>query len=157
MAWFNEDVWDEWTRMHEEMDNLFDRVFRARTPFLGHGKGKELVKASQGFRMPVCQMHQTPKTVVTTFEIPGVDKGDIELNVSDNSIEVKVEKKQQKEVKKKGMYSYASTHRQFYRRVPFPVEVNADKATADYKDGVLTVEVPKTKVIEEKTKRIQIK
>ena len=65
MAWFNEDVWDEWERMHDEMENLFGRVFRTRTPVVSKGKETKPVKYNPGFRMPVCQMHQTPKSVIT--------------------------------------------------------------------------------------------
>ena len=157
MTWFNEDVWKEWERMHEEMNNWFDRLFRIRTPLLGFERGKDLVKLGQGFRMPICQIHQTPSSVVATFEMPGVEKNDIELNVSDNSIEVKVEKKEEKKLKKKDKYSYISEQRQYYRKVSLPVEVKPEKATAEYKNGILKVEVPKKKVSEAKTKKVAVK
>ena len=155
MVWFNDDVMDEWDRMQNEMDHLFGRIFGAQ-PLLAH-RGSNALAPLTGFRMPVCQMKHTPKSVVTTFEIPGVDKGDIQLNVTDDSIEVKVEKKQEKEVKKKDMQAYSSVQRRFYRKIPLPVDVIAGKATAEYKDGVLKVEVPKKKVLEAKPNRISVK
>ena len=91
------DPFDELERMHEEMNRLF------RRPLLEDKKGNELVKFS-GFRTPKCNMYETDKSVVATFELPGVEKKDIELNISDDRFEVKVEKKAEKEEKSKGMY-----------------------------------------------------
>lgn len=152
MIW---DPFEEMRRMHEEMDRLFSRTFRTAKLLPGK-EGKELVKYS-GFRMPVADVKETDNSVLTTFEIPGADKKDIDLNITENIIEVKVEKKSEKEVKEKGSYSYEARASQFYRALPLPAAVEADKAEATYKDGILKVEIPKIKKIEAKKKRIEIK
>lgn len=139
------DPFDEIERIHEEMG----RFFKPR--------GKELVKFS-GFRTPKCNMHETEKSVVASFELPGVEKKDIELNVTDDRIEVKVNHKAEKEEKKKGMYRYEASSHSFYRSIPLPVDVKSEEAEAEYKNGVLRVEIPKVKQIEaKKHKRIEIK
>ena len=148
---FDENLWDEFLKMHHENDEALGRLFGNR---LAHGK--ELAHP-QNYRIPLCQMQQTPNSVVVRFELPGVEKNDIHLNVTDNSIEVKVYKKQEHEVKKKGLISYSSSQSQFYRRIPLSVDVKRDKAVAEYKNGVLKVEIPKLKVIQSKPKRIAIK
>ena len=151
MAW---DPFDEIRRMHEEMDRLFGRAF-GRTGLLEHGKGKELSKY-EGFRVPVADVKETENSVTASIEIPGVEKKDIELNVTENSIEVKVEKKAEKEVKEKGSYSYEAKSHSFYRALPLPAEVKSSEAKADYKNGILRVEIPKVKVLEVKKKKIEI-
>ena len=151
-------VWgpfEEIRRMHEEMDKLFSRRLGS-SGLLPYGKGKELTRY-QNFRMPVADIKETENSVIAAVEIPGADKKDIELNVTDKAIEIKAEKKAEKEVKEKGRYSYEAKSHKFYRILPLPVTVKADKAEATYKDGVLRVEIPKIKKLEAKKKKIEIK
>jgi HSP20 family protein len=114
----------------------------------------ELAKYGQ---IPIARCEETEDSVVASFELPGADKKDIDLNVTNNYIELKVGKKQEKETKKKGFYSYQISSQHFYRRIPLPAEVDSTKAQAEYKNGVLRVELPKTKRIVVSKKRIVIK
>jgi HSP20 family protein len=148
---FDENLWEEFLKMHHETDETLGRLFGNK-----FAHGKELAHP-QNYRMPLCQMQQTPNSVVLRFELPGVEKNHIHLNVTANSIEIKVDKKQEHEVKKKGAYSYSSSQSQFYRKISLPFDVKADKAEAEYTNGVLKVEIPKLKIIESKPKRIAIK
>ncbi|MBI4149552.1 Hsp20/alpha crystallin family protein [Candidatus Woesearchaeota archaeon] len=144
---FRAGVLDEMERMQNEMNRMFGRQ-------IGYGKAQPAVPA---VRMPRCQLQETEKAVVASFELPGADKKDIELNVTDTHIEVKVQKKMEKEQKGKDTYYYEASAQGYYRAVPLPGEAQASKAEASYKDGVLRVEVPKLKQVESKAKRIEIK
>jgi HSP20 family protein len=155
MFW-DEDFNEEIARIHEEMDRLFNRMFMTNRPLLGFERSRRELAKYHGFRMPAADIQETESGVIATFEIPGVDKKDINLNVTENSIEVRVEKKAEKEEKKKGSYIYKGLSSSFYRRLPLPAEVNAEKASATYKNGILRVEIPKTKKEKEKKKRILI-
>lgn len=156
------DIWDEMRRMQEDMDRMFDDFFRVRRPLLAgpkSGKGKEIQKIKP-FRAPVCDIRETEKSVLATFEVPGAEKQDINLNLTEDSIEVKAARKVEKEAKDKdkGYYSYMSSASQFYRRLPLPAKVDADKAVAVYKDGVLKVTMPKLAPVKKKKgKNIDIK
>lgn len=72
------------------------RAFGAR--LLGYGKEKELSKY-EGFRVLIADVKETENSVIASLEIPGVEKKDIDLNITENSIEVKIEKKAEKEFK----------------------------------------------------------
>jgi HSP20 family protein len=136
-------------KMHEEMDSLFGRVFR--TPQLIGEKG--LVT-----RVPVSGVKETEKSIIAQFELPGIPKENIELNVTEDSIEVRGRQKKEKEVKNKGVYSYQASSSEFYRKIPLPTEVKPDQANAIFKDGLLKVEIPKRKEIEhKKSKKVAIK
>lgn len=148
---FDENLWEDFLKMHHLTDESLGKLFGNR-----FAEGKEITHP-QNYRMPLCQMQQTPNSVIVRFELPGVEKNDIHLNITDNSIEVKVYKKQEHEVKKKGLISYSSSQSQFYRKIPLPFDVKADKAEAEYKNGILKVEIPKLKILESKPKRIAIK
>ncbi|MBD3164308.1 Hsp20 family protein [Candidatus Woesearchaeota archaeon] len=151
------DPFDEIARMHEEMDSLFNRMFKGSSNLLGYGnEEKGLTKWNKGFRAPMADVKETEKNVIANIELPGANKDDIDLNVTDDSIEIKVEKKDEKKEEKKGTYTYSSRMSRFYRRIPLPAEVDAENARASYRNGVLKIEVPKRKEIEHKKKRVDI-
>lgn len=148
-----------WWNPFDEFDEMFERIWgrpgRTLLPHYKEGEKGELTP----YRSPVTDLYETDKSIVATMELPGVNKEDIELNVTDNQIEVKVEKKIEKEEKdkKKGYYRYESRCKSFYRSIPLPVEVDASKAEATYKDGVLKVELPKKFKEEKKKNKIVVK
>ncbi|MBW2974762.1 Hsp20/alpha crystallin family protein [Candidatus Woesearchaeota archaeon] len=149
MIW---DPFEELRKMHDEMDRLFGRVFKP----LG-SKGKELTPFKTA-RVPVSNIRETEKNVIADIELPGIPRENIELNVNEDSIEIKAQKKAENEVKKKGVYSYHSSASQFYRKIPLPAEVKPEQASAQFKDGLLKVEIPKARQIgHKKQKRIRIK
>jgi len=138
--------------MNTEMGRIFSRAFRARLLT----SGKELSRC-EGFRIPLADVKETESNVLAVFEMPGVDKKDIDVNVTENAIEVKVEKKAEKEVKGKESYAYEAKSHQFYRALPLPVKVNVDQTQATYKNGILRVEMPKLKRMVAKKKKVEIK
>ena len=108
-------VWDEMRRMQEEMDNMF-RIFSDSSdsgfsaPLLpDRSSDSSLVES--GFRTPLCDLCETDKEFIAAIELPGVDKKDIEIQATEDGVQVKVEKKHEKkeEDKKRGIrrYSYS--------------------------------------------------
>ena len=154
MAW---DVWDEIERMQEEIERMTAGLF-------GRGTGRKLLGGprrggllpAKYFRTPLCDVKESDDKVMAAFELPGIDKKDIELNITDDRIEVRAEKKEEQEIKGKDEYRYFASTGSFYRNIPLPAEVDADKATAVFKNGVLKIEAPK-KDGSKKKKRIEIK
>ncbi|MCM2325190.1 MAG: Hsp20/alpha crystallin family protein [Candidatus Woesearchaeota archaeon] len=149
---------EEIERMHEEMDRLFMSAYGLNDrQLIGHSSSGNNALARPAARNPVCHLQETESQMIASFELPGVNKGDIELNVDRDHIEVKVEQKQEqkKEDKEKGNYSYMSSSRSFHRYIPLAKEIDPNKAKAEYKNGVLRVEMPKVKE-EKSSKRLQI-
>lgn len=105
-------------------------------------------------RNPLTDLEETEKEVIVKFEVPGIDKKDIQLNVTPNKIEVKAEKKQEGKIERKGFYKEERSYRGFYRTISLPSEVIPEKAKAKYKDGVLEVVIPKTQ--NQKKNKIEI-
>jgi len=146
---------DEISKMHERMDELFKKMFRSERLSIDSDHSREL---AAGIRTPATDLKETDKMVIANFEMPGIPKENIELNVTDTSLEVKGKRNVEKELKKKGIYTYESSASEFYRRIPLPTEIIASKAIASFKDGLLHVEIPKAKELEhQKPKRILIK
>ena len=90
---------------------------------------------------PSADISQTEEKVKMLLVIPGLkDKNDVEVNVADNIVYVKGTNKN------KGEEDFSCKHRLescFSRAIPLPAEVEGEKAEVQYKDGILTVEIPK--------------
>jgi HSP20 family protein len=149
------DIFEELLSMQERMDDVWQGY---DTPLLAIGsEGRGLAKkdAPSGlWRNPRCSLCESEDSVHAEFELPGVDKKDIQLNVTDDGIEVKVEKKLEKEVEDKGRFSYERGMQSFYRHIPLAKRVESSLVKATYKDGVLTLEIPKK--VSEKPKLVNI-
>lgn len=102
-------------------------------------------------------MKDSEKEVIVTAELPGVDLKDIDITVKGDSLILKGEKKMEKEEKDKGYYKMERSYGSFYRSIPLPCEIEKDNVDAVFKDGVLTVTMPKTKAALTSEKQISVK
>ena len=91
------------------------------------------------------------------MELPGIDEKDIDVSVSEDVITVRGEKKDEREEEKKGYYLSERSYGSFHRTIPIPPGVDADKAEARFRKGVLTITLPKTDDAKSKTRRIEVK
>jgi len=91
-----------------------------------------------------------------SVEIPGVDKKDINLSVTDTNLEVKVDKKQETKIAKKGYIRAERSYKGFYKSIALPTKILPEKTKATYRNGVLEVIIPKAEKKKKKTKRIRV-
>lgn len=77
-------------------------------------------------------------------DLPGIKKDEIKLNVSDSTIEISAEHKEQEEEKKKNYVRKERKELAYHRTLPLPEKVVSSKATAKLNNGILTIEIPKT-------------
>ncbi len=103
---------------------------------------------------PAVDLYETDENLVVKAELPGLDKKDIKLTLSDGLLTVTGERKQEKESKGKNYHRVESSYGSFQRAINLPVPVQIDKIKADYKRGVLEIVLPKAE--EAKTKEIEI-
>ena len=122
------------TRFRDEMDDLFGR-FLAGGPTQAAG--------AFGAAWPRMDLAETDKEVTVTAELPGVDPKQIEINVTGNVLTLRGEKKNEREEKTRDYHYVERQYGSFHRSVQLPSSVEADKVDATYKDGVLTVKMPK--------------
>ena len=90
-----------------------------------------------------CDVLDEGDRYVIHAEMPGVEKKDVKLNASDNSVEISAEHKEESEEKKKDYLRKERKAVSYYRRLPLPEKVDSSKAQAKLNNGVLTVEIPK--------------
>ena len=136
-----------------EMEQYFDNFFRNPFSMLAHPL------MSQGMpRMmemsPSVDIFEDGDEVVVKAEIPGVKKEDLDVTITDNSLTISGEKKQEEKVEKKDFHRVERSYGSFSRSFRLPENVNGSKAKANFKDGLLEVRLPRTK--EAKQKKIEI-
>ncbi|MCD6286534.1 MAG: Hsp20/alpha crystallin family protein [Anaerolineae bacterium] len=101
--------------------------------------------------VPRVDVVESDKEITVTAELPGMEEEDIELQIRDNALVIRGEKEHHEEEKGRSIYRAERSYGYVQRSVPLPAEVDADKANAIYKNGVLTVTLPKLKPTQRKT------
>jgi HSP20 family protein len=136
----------ELERMRREMDRLWDSFFEERP----RRKGEEV-----GEWLPSLDVSETKSDLVVKAEIPGIDPKDIDISLTNDLLTIKGEKKQEKEEKEENYHLIERSYGSFTRSIRLPKEVQSDKISASYKNGLLKVTLPKSE--EAKKKEIKIK
>ncbi len=126
------DLWDPWKRHGRKLNRLFEDFF-------------PVARRSSDIREPLLDVVDEGENLRVLAELPGVEKDKINLEVEDDSLTLSTEIRsgEKKEEKDKGYYFHERSYQSFYRKIPLPAEVIADKASAEYRDGVLEVRLPK--------------
>jgi HSP20 family protein len=128
--------WTGMTSLRREMDRLFDRFFDVEPPW-----GSLEVS---GEWAPKVDFSETKDAFVVRAEIPGVEQKDIHVALQDQLLTIKGEKSKEKEEKDEHYHRVERSYGAFARSMRLPTAVDASKVTAAFKDGVLTVTLPKT-------------
>jgi len=134
-------------KYRNEFDKLFDGFFRESDIFPG-----QLYSLS-----PKADIEENDNEYIISLELPGVDKKDIKLNVDNNLLIIKGEKKQSKEVKEENYLCSERNYGSFQRTFEFPGLIKPDKIEAEFKDGILRISAPKSEEIKKKEIEIKVK
>jgi HSP20 family protein len=94
--------------------------------------------------VPAVDLLDTKDGIVVKAEVPGVDKKDMTISISDDELTIKGEVKQEQEVNEKDYYQCERTYGSFTRTIVLPATVDKSKTKASYKDGVLGITLPKS-------------
>jgi len=136
--------WGEVDSVRNEMENAFDY-------FWGRQSDKNW---GTGTWQPAVDLVENDNNFLLTAELPGLEKKDISLNIVNNVLTLRGEKKAEKEFKEDKYYRLERSSGTFQRSVTLPTAVQTDKVAAEFKDGVLKVTLPKKEEV--KPKQISI-
>ena len=141
---------DPFLSLHREVNRLFDDVFR------GFGSGLPSLSdvSANGGRWPSVEISDGEKDIKVTAEVPGMEEKDIEVLLDDGVLTLKGEKRSETEDKDRQFSE--RVYGRFERRIPLGYEVEEDKVDARFKNGILTVTLPKTAKAQSQAKRIAI-
>ena len=118
-----------------QMNHLFNDVFR---PVV---RGDE--ELSMWNQYPTVDIYDNDEHIVIKAELPGIDKKDIVIDVKDGVLTLKGERSSDNEIKEEKYYCRERTFGKFERIFKLPSDVDSEKISADYKDGILKIDVPK--------------
>lgn len=120
--------------LQQEVDRLFDDFSRG-FPTLGAGL--------TGSMLPTMDVAETDKEIEITAELPGLEEKDVQINVADDVLTIRGEKKAEKEEKDKNYRLVERSYGSFERSLELPKGINLDAIKASIDKGVLKVSVPK--------------
>jgi HSP20 family protein len=143
--------------LQREMNKVFEDFFRAP---VGEHFGEFPAFATEhlvGDVTPHIDMSETDKELLVKVELPGMTEKDVDISINRDMLTISGEKKQEKEHSEKGWYRMERQYGSFSRSIPLPYEIESDKAEAVYKNGVLSIKLPKSPVQQRATKTIPVK
>ena len=136
----------EMMTLREAMDRLFDDAF-TRPINLRDG----------GWSAPAVDMYQTDDEVTVKVALPGFKADEVQINVTGDVITLRGEMKHEEDQKDKAWHIREHRWSSFERSVALPTAVRADKASADFENGILTITLPKAEEVKPKTISVKAK
>jgi len=125
---------DPFTALQREMNQLFDNVWR----------GADLPTAWQGQAMvPSVDVSEDDSNVYVTADLPGLSENDVEVSYADGALRISGEKTEETTDKERNYHVTERHYGRFERVLPLAREVEADRISAEFRNGVLTVTLPK--------------
>jgi HSP20 family protein len=137
--------WRELDVLRREVNHLWDRF-----------TGEKPIEWLGGEWAPSLDVSETKDKVVVKAEAPGIDPKEMDISLSGGVLTIKGEKKKEREEKDENYHLVERSYGSFSRSVRLPAEVQEDKIKAQYKDGVLTITLPKTEQAKERAIKIEV-
>ena len=126
--------WDPFREIDEiqrEMNRMFDRLIPRTTE-------------ADGFAfMPAVEMHDDPETITLKLELPGLNPNDLDIQATAEAVSITGERRFEKRSEDKGVTRTEFRYGRFQRVIPLPNRIKHDQVKAEYKDGILTLTLPK--------------
>ena len=141
----------------EDMDHWMDDFFhpgwmhpyRQRWP--NWGDFGEVFKG----RVPKVDVIDRENEIIIHAELPGVNKDDLDVTMTENTVSIRATTKQEKKEEKGEYFRREMSRGEFQRTIPLPVNVDAENAKASFKDGIMELKLPKVKKTKRKTIKVE--
>jgi HSP20 family protein len=135
----------EMMSLRDAMDRLFDDAFTRP------------LSIKDGWSAPAIDMYQTDDEIVVKAALPGIKADEVQINITGEVLTLKGEVKQEEEKKEKAWHIREQRYGSFERSVVLPTDVVADKAKAEFENGILTVTLPKADEVKPRTITVKAK
>ena len=144
-------------QFHQEIDRLFEQAFRGfgLAPFWYDRP--LLPRLAEGMLKPNLDLGATDKEYTITVEIPGVDEKDVKLEIINDTLTIRGEKKRETEEQEKNYYRMERSYGSFERVLSLPEDADQDGVKATFKKGVLTVTLPRKALPKADVKKIEVR
>lgn len=132
--------------LQREMNRLFDSL----TPTTPNGENVGVAF------IPPAEMHETPEAIHLKLEVPGMEPKDLDVQVTAEAIAISGDRKTETKTQEKGMTRTEFRYGQFRRVIPLPTRIQNDKVQADYKNGILSLTLPKAEAEKNKVVKVNL-
>ena len=127
-------------RFKQQMDRMFDNFFGSETD----------VSEASAMWYPSVDIKETKDDFVLMAEVPGMSKDDIKINISENTLTIRGEKREEKKEEDHNYHRVERRYGKFQRSFTLPTQIQGNKVKAAYKDGILTITMPKKEEVKPK-------
>lgn len=136
--------------LRHEMNRLFDNFFTGfDLPWFGGNESRVLT--------PRVDVSESDQEIHIAAELPGLDEKDVEVTVTDDTLTIRGEKKEESERKEHNYHMMERSYGTFSRTLRLPFTVDAEQAKAVFRDGVLQITLPKPKGVQQRTHKIEVR
>lgn len=136
--------WREVDTLQRQINRLFNDVVVPN----------EMHTAQSYSRMPAAELTETEEALLLKVELPGLDAKDVDIEVTENTVSIRGERKSESKTEDNGVTRTEFYYGSFERMIPLPARVQNTNVAVDYKDGILSLQLPKKE--EEKTKVVKL-
>jgi HSP20 family protein len=139
----------ELSRLRDDMDRIFEDWPR----FLGRRPGEEGLR---GAWMPAVDIRESKDAIEVKAELPGIDARDVDVSVQENMLTIRGERRREEVKDDETMHRVEREYGVFERSFTLPRSADAEKIAASYKDGVLSLTVPKREEARPKAIKVDV-
>jgi HSP20 family protein len=143
-------------QFHHEIDRLFEQTFRGLGMSSFGFNHPILPRMNDGMLKPTLDLGATDKAYTIAVEVPGVDENDVQVEIANDTLIIRGEKKQEKEEKDKNYYRMERSYGSFQRVLSLPEDADQEGVSANFKNGVLKVSMPRKAAPQAHVRQIEI-
>jgi HSP20 family protein len=143
------EIWSDMDRLFQDFRSAFDDLFWVPA-------GIHMTRHMQTPRQPLMNIEDTGKEFIISLEMPGIKKENVEIEVSENTLEISAEAEIEEEEVDKNYLRRERSMSRFYRCMELPDEIKTDKIVAKLEKGVLEVTLPKKEPKEIEKKKVKV-
>jgi HSP20 family protein len=136
---------DPLTYLQSQINRMFDDFW---------GGSRSLMERSAF--SPQLDVKETDKEIQICAELPGIETKDLDVELTDDELTIRGEKRSERESDEKGRYWSERTYGSFERTIPLPSEVDGEKTKSEFKNGVLRITLPKREGAKPRARKIQV-
>ena len=140
------------------IEREFNRMFNSFSNRFGFGNGDDVDKEYENaVWSPLSDIYEDKENYVLTLDLPGIKKDNVKISYVDGQLNISGERKQEKESKDGTYHRVERSYGKYFRSFSLPKEIKNDKIDAEFKDGQLTITVPKAEEVKPKEIDIKVK
>ncbi len=141
------------SRFSDEMGRLFEDFGFGRR--FWSDWGREFSGLERSMWSPQVELFERDQKLILRADLPGLNKDEVDVEVTDDAIVLRGERQQEREENEEGYYRSERSYGSFYRQIPLPAGVNTEEAVANFRNGVLEIEMP-APARQQRSRRIEI-